>query len=185
MRAFIAIDVNTNTNIENDGISRVLDGLKAIEGMRIVGRENLHLTLKFLGEIEEGRIDDVHEAMIASFEGQMPFEISLEGVGAFPGPDYARVVWIGVKRNGDLIVEMQKRLDRNLSGLGFKKEGRFHPHVTVARVKSRKGKNELKDLILQHRAGKFGVLMIDKIVLKKSVLTPKGPVYSVIKDVTL
>lgn len=178
MRAFIAIDVN----IENDRISRVLDCLKAIEGVRVVGRENLHITLKFLGEIEEGRIDGIHDAMIASFKGYVPFEISLEGVGAFPRPDHARVVWVGVKRNGDRIVEMQKRLDRNLSRLGFKKEGRFHPHVTVARVKSRRGKNELKDFILQHRDEKFGVLMVDKIELKKSVLTPKGAVYSVIKE---
>ncbi len=179
MRTFIAID------IRNDRISRVLGELKAIDGVKTVEHENLHLTLKFLGEIDERQIDGIHKAMAASLQGHVPFEISLEGAGAFPKLNSIRVVWVGVEKNRDLIIEIQKRLEQNLSKLGFKKDRRFHPHITIARVKSRKRKDGLKDFILRHQDERFGDFMINKIKLKKSILTPKGPIYSSIREVEL
>ena len=96
-----------------------------------------------------------------------------------------RVVWIGIKENHERLIEMQKALDENLIPLDFEREKKFHPHLTLARVKSQKGKGKLKVFINKNKERSFGKLKVDSVELKKSVLTPEGPVYSTILETKL
>ncbi|MBU2560177.1 RNA 2',3'-cyclic phosphodiesterase, partial [archaeon] len=139
MRCFIAVKV------DNPLIGPFIGELSEVGAhLRTMNPENLHLTLKFLGEIGDDSIDAVKKAMDGALSSFGPFEASLEGVGAFPNTDYMRVVWIGIKENSERLIEMQKALDEKLAPLGFAPEKMFHPHLTLARVKSQKGKGKLK-----------------------------------------
>ena len=180
MRCFIGVKV------DNPLIGPFIDELCEVGAqLRPVKPENLHLTLKFLGEVGDDSIDAVKKAMSDSFSAFDAFEASLEGTGAFPSTNYMRVVWIGIKENHERLIEMQKALDKNLIPLGFDSDKRFHPHLTLARVKSQKGKGKLKAFINKNKERSFGKLVIDSVHLKKSVLSPEGPVYSTILETKL
>lgn len=180
MRSFIAID------IRNEKVEEILEELRGIEtGVKVVRPENLHITLKFLGEVAEGRINDIYSAMEDSFNPFEPFEVLLQGVGVFPSLKYMRVIWAGFKENGERIIEMQHKLDEGLARLNFKTEKRFDPHLTLARVKSPRGKEELQDFVQRHKNTELGTFTVEKVELKKSVLTPKGPMYSTVREYEL
>lgn len=180
MRCFIAVDV------DNPSVSSFIDELSEVgAALRVVRPENLHLTLKFLGEVPDDSIDSIKKAMDDSFSHFDAFEASLEGTGAFPSENYMRVVWVGFEENRERFIEMQKVLDENLASLGFAPDKRFHPHLTLARVKSQKGKGKLKAFINKNKERSFGKLKVDSVELKKSVLGPKGPVYSTVGETKL
>lgn len=180
MRCFIAV------NVDNPLVSSFIGELSEVGAqLRPVNPENLHLTLKFLGEVPDESIDGIKKAMDDSFSNFEPFEASLEGTGAFPSTNYMRVVWVGMKENSERIIEMQKALDENLAPLGFSKEKKFHPHLTLARVKSQRGKEKLKVFIDKNKERSFGKLKVDSVKLKKSVLSPKGPTYFTVGETKL
>jgi 2'-5' RNA ligase len=180
MRCFIAV------NVDNPLVGPFIDELSELgAGLKTVKPENLHLTLKFLGEVSEEKSSGVQKAMHEALDGFDAFETTLYGTGAFPSMNYMRVVWIGMEKNRERVIEMQKAIDENLAPLGFELEKKFHPHLTLARVKSQKGKGRLKAFLARNREREFGNLMVDAVHLKKSVLTPKGPIYSTVNEVKL
>ncbi len=180
MRCFIAVEV------DDPQVRSFIEELSQVDAaLRVVRPENLHLTLKFLGEVPGDSIDGIMKAVDSSLSGFGPFETSLVGTGAFPSLDYMRVVWVGFGENRERFVEMQKAVDEALVPLGFAPEKRFHPHLTLARVKSRKGKEQLKEFLLKNQERPFGTLTVDSVRLKKSVLTPKGPIYSTERETRL
>jgi len=179
MRAFISVDMGALPEIVN-----ILDNLKDTNAdLKIVKPENVHLTLKFLGEIDEKMVDRIAGVMEKSVKEVSPFRIKLRGVGVFPSMDYMRVVWIGIE-NAEKLGIIVGRLENDLSNLGFKKEKRrFSPHMTIGRVKSPRNKEILQNFLKENREKDFGELEVKCIRLKKSVLTPKGPEYSTVKEV--
>ena len=181
MRCFIAV------NVDNPLIGPFIDELAEVgAALRLVKPENLHLTLKFLGEIPDDSITAVKKAMDDSFSPFEAFEATLVGTGAFPSANYMRVVWVGMTENSERLIEMQKALDGNLAPLGFAREKKgFHPHLTIARVKSQKGKEKLKRFINKNKERSFGKLKVSSVELKKSVLSPIGPTYSTIGETNL
>lgn len=180
MRSFIAIEMKA------EAVKRVQDQLRmANADVKFVEPENLHLTLKFLGELSEDKIDDIPRMMKDSFKGIEGFEVDLKGVGVFPNPQYIRVIWVGIVKNPETLIKMHERLDENISRLGFKREGRFKPHLTIGRVKSARNKDKLADIIEKMKDEEIANIVVDKVLLKKSVLTPKGPIYSTIREVEL
>lgn len=180
MRSFVAVE------IKNQQILAALEELKRLKAdVRQVEEENLHLTLKFLGEIPESDVEKIHSAMLAAFAAFKPFEVSLRGIGVFPSLSYMRVVWIGFEKGRKELIAAQRALDKELSKLGFKTEKSFEPHLTIARVRSPVGKEELKKFILARKEGDFGSARIEKVAFKKSVLTPKGPIYTTLRECTL
>ena len=188
MRCFIAIDINESVRGAIGGLQLKLRRQSGLDQPEVKWPlpESIHLTLKFLGEVPDESIDGIKKAMDDSFSGFGPFEASLEGTGAFPSANYMRVVWVGMKENSERLIEMQKALDENLAQLGFAREKRrFHPHLTIARVKSQKGKEKLKMFINKNKERSFGKLKVDSVKLKKSVLSPKGPVYSTVGETKL
>ena len=164
MRAFIAIEIPFFKEIE--------ELQKSIEGRaKLVEGENMHITLKFLGEIEEKFVEEIKK--IEEDCKVEKFKISLQGIGFFPNEKYIRVIWVGV--NGyKPIVKIAKCIDEKLSKLGFEREKSYVPHLTVARVKGRvaiRNYDKFKNL-------KFGEIEVNEVKIKKSTLTPKGPIYA-------
>ncbi len=144
--------------------------------LRVVAPENLHVTLKFLGEIREDQVHEVTQAMDRALKGFTSFEARLRGLGAFPGMGYIRVIWVGIVN--EELVKMQRALDAELAKLGFPREKKFHPHLTLARVKSRRGLDRVRGYLAEHADKDYGEALVDRVELKKSVLTPRGPIYS-------
>ncbi len=181
IRAFIAVDFEAGARLQR--LLRDLASTKA--RLRVIPPENLHITLKFLGNTEEGRVDAILEALKESVDGVASFTLTLTGTGAFPSLRSPRVLWVGVKGGGPLIT-VATRLEDRLQGLGFPKERRrFSPHLTVARVKGSRGKDELIGLVEGQRDTDFGIQRVEAVKLKRSELRPTGAVYSEVARVTL
>lgn len=154
-----------------------------IGALNAVKPESMHLTLKFLGEIDEETRNKISGDL--NFIGKFKkFTISLKGVGAFPNLNHVNVLWVGVDKGKTEVIEIQKRIDEVLE-FKFQKERNFTPHLTVARVKAVKDKTELKKFFERHNNYNFNEFTAEKILLMKSVLTPVGPVYSVLEEFTL
>ncbi|MFQ5887109.1 MAG: RNA 2',3'-cyclic phosphodiesterase [Candidatus Hydrothermarchaeales archaeon] len=180
MRSFIAVEMQA------EGIKEIQNQLRSANAdIKFVEPENLHLTLKFLGEIREDLVDNIHNIMKESFKGIKGFEVHLKGVGVFPNPRHIRVVWVGMEENKELLIKMQERLEENISKLGFRKEKRFEPHLTIGRVKSGRNKDRLAEIIASMNDIEIGMIKVGRVLLKKSVLTPKGPIYTTLREVGL
>ena len=181
MRCFIAVDI--------DVFPKLLEFEKEIKetgaNVKLVEPENVHITLKFLGDTNESQIDEIDKIMKDAVKEIDPFNIQLKGAGVFPNQNYIKVIWMGIKQ-GEPIGVIASKIDEQLSKIGFKKEKRgFSPHLTIARVKSAKGKDEILHVIEKYRDVQFVDIRVDSIKLKKSDLTPKGPIYTTLIDVKL
>ena len=180
-RGFIAVDI--------DVFPKLLEFEKEIKetgaNVKLVEPENVHITLKFLGDTNESQIGEIDKIMKDAVKGVDPFNIQLKGAGVFPNQNYIKVIWVGIKQ-GEPIGLIASKIDEQLSKMGFKKEKRgFSPHLTIARVKSAKGKDEILHVIEKYGDVLFVDIRVDSIKLKKSDLTPKGPIYTTLIDVKL
>jgi 2'-5' RNA ligase len=179
-RAFLAVDLDGAF-----GAGKVLTELRTSGAdLKLVETKNLHLTLKFLGDTDESRVDDIRRAMEESVRGIAPFELRFHGLGVFPNQNYIRVVWIGLK-GAEPLALIAQRLDESLSRSGFGKDGSFSPHLTVARVKSPRNRDRLVGLLNERESDDFGKTTVGKIALKRSVLSSTGPTYTTVEEVTL
>ena len=170
MRTFVAAEI-TDQGILNS-IKNLQSNLR-IEA-KPVELQNMHFTLLFLGEISEDMAQRVqNELKTIQFDS---FDISFEGVGAFPTPKFPRVVWVGVKNGAEDLVELAKIVEKKLSPLGFKSDKEFKPHITMFRIKNKIG--DITDELVKYSSEKFGSQKISEIKFKKSVLTSSGPIYS-------
>ncbi|MEF8847606.1 MAG: RNA 2',3'-cyclic phosphodiesterase [Candidatus Thermoplasmatota archaeon] len=180
-RGFIAIDIESSEKLLQ--IGEKIENTRA--RIKPVKPENMHITLKFLGDTEEEKIEDIEKIMKESVEDIDPFELSLEGMGVFPNQNFIKVIWAGSEPK-DKSAKIANTIDEKLVSLGFKKEKRdFSPHLTIARVKSGKDKDKILEIINNNKQTFFSKQKVDSIKLKKSDLTPKGPVYSTLKKVKL
>jgi len=176
VRCFLAVDVKDEkvlTNIEK--VQRKLEDSGS--ELKLVSKENLHFTLKFLGEVEEERIKDIIR-VLKDVEFSK-FKSTYKGMGVFPNFFRINVIWVGV----DLVSEVKFKelnfiLEEKLYNLGFPKDRSFVPHLTISRVKSNKNKDKLVSIIREYEDYEFGSEEVKSFVLKKSLLTPKGPIYS-------
>lgn len=177
-RGFISVDIGALPELVRFGKE-----LEGIEGLRLVAPEKAHLTLKFLGNVDESKLEKIEEIMEKSVEGVKKFKLRLKGAGAFPNLNRPRVIWIGLE-SPESLPKIANYLNENLQALGFEKEARaFSPHATIARVKILRDREKLQALIRKNGDKEFGELEISSIKLKKSVLTPKGPEYFTLKEI--
>lgn len=146
--------------------------------MKLVEPENIHLTLKFLGEVEDNKINDLIGALESISENRK-FNISLRGVGAFPSPGYARVLWVGVDEGSDRLGGIQREIDDKLSPHGFERDKKFHPHFTLARIRYI-DRDKITRFLQDNSRLYLGEFTAKEIHLMESRLSPKGPVYSII-----
>lgn len=148
--------------------------------------EGIHLTLKFLGDIEEKDVAKVGDAMARACEGVSSFVLKGEGTGVFPDMKRPRVIWVGVSGDVSLLTSLQERLEGELEKLGFPREKRgFTGHLTLGRVKSRLDETLFRQALKE--AGDFVTDPFDvkSIVLFKSTLRPQGAVYDKLAEVSL
>jgi 2'-5' RNA ligase len=157
-------------------------------GIKTVEPENVHLTLKFLGDTPSSKVADIEAIMKDAVKEASPFSLEFKGVGAFPKRDHVKVLWIGV--DGEVgvrtMADIAQRIDRDISRLGYQREKRrFSPHLTVARVKFVRDKTAMRAIFDDFEGMYFGKVDVGSIRLKKSVLGPQGPSYSTVLDVKL
>jgi len=180
VRCFVAVAVDDPGVL--DALRRFQAGLAGSGGdLKPVDLENIHLTLKFLGDVDEGLLEEVKRVVASlSFE---PFRMALSETGAFPNLRRPRVIWAGVSEGVDELAAIYGELEAGFVGLGFKREGRrFSPHITIGRVRSGRNRDLLMEEVLRHRDADFGGFMVGSVKLKRSVLTPRGPVYTTLTE---
>lgn len=188
MRAFIAIDVSKEIQ---DALGRIEPHLKyAGADVKWVKPENIHLTLKFLGEIDARKAEAVKAALDQAARSTKPFDLSIKDIGAFPKIDHPRVIWVGLDRGAAETVALAAKVDEALSKLGFPKEERpFSPHLTIGRVRSPLNKAKLAEKI--STAASDAALspvpphQVAAIVLYQSTLTPQGSIYAKLHEARL
>jgi 2'-5' RNA ligase len=153
-------------------------------GLAWVRADNLHLTLRFLGEIEPGTLERVREGMAVAAATVAPFTVALGGLGAFPSGRAPRVVWAGVVAGGEGLRALHAALESTLVARGIPGEGRtFHAHVTLARARDRRGASGLASALGEGPA--FGEVRVATLHLMRSELGPGGSRYSVLAEVPL
>jgi 2'-5' RNA ligase len=134
-----------------------------------------HITLKFLGDVPEDRLQDIGAALEKELAGAHGGKIVLQGMGAFPSNDRPRVLWVGVTEGTEVLMDLNQRVERALAALGFPREDRpFHPHVTVARIKDRRREDDARAAIKAHSREVFGVGELKSVLLKESRLSRSG-----------
>lgn len=154
--------------------------------VRWVNPEKIHLTLKFFGNIEESRIDLILKSIEEPIRNTLPFSLKVRGVGAFPNLKNPRVVWMGLVDGKGVVGAFQKQIESQLGKIGFQSEDRpFHPHLTLGRMKSSRGKEELVERMEEHKEEEFGDLQAERVILFKSDLRPTGPIYTPLKELIL
>ena len=180
-RGFIAVEIKISPKI----LKIIKDLEKSGANLKLVKPEKMHITLKFLGDTEEKLIPKIEEIIKNSVEKIESFEIKLKNTGVFPNPNYLKVVWIGIE-NSEKIKEIAEEIDNKLVKIGFKKEKRkFSAHITIARVRSSRNKDEILEILNKYKEEEFLTMKIDKIKLKKSELTKKGPIYTTLKEIKI
>jgi 2'-5' RNA ligase len=179
-RCFVAVDVDDAAlRTAFSRAQRVIEltgaDVKSVEG------ENIHITLKFLGEIPESKTTHVADLIKGiSFKS---FTLDFHGVGVFPALSRPSVVWAGVSGDASEMLAVFTGLERGLRGLGFEPERRpFQPHVTLCRVKSGRNRAQLAEAIEMMKYEVFGPLRVEHIRFKKSILTRNGPIYTTLAE---
>ena len=184
IRAFIAVELPRTLQYEVAAFQTEFK--KSGADVKWVEPANLHLTLKFLGEIEENRLAPIQEALGNAVGHRPHFTIHLEGIGAFPRTTSPRVIWVGVHEGGQELVALVQAVEQAASGVGFPPEERpFEPHLTIGRVRSPGG---LAGLIKKLQVAEFRATSsapVTRLTLFQSLLSPKGPTYSPLAEVPL
>lgn len=179
MRCFIAIE------IENPMVlAKVLQVKKELSGMGLdlkpVEDENIHLTIRFLGNISPYSVEVLKNILSSLGQEFHRFELEVKGLGAFPTIDRPRVVWIGVAKGSEELYSIRKYIDDEIVKrrlMDVHEDDDFHPHITIARVKSLRNVHLLHKFYERYSDYLFGYTMVTKVKLKQSILRPQGPVY--------
>ena len=184
MRAFVALEPPSVIKEAAAAIQRELMQSQAPVGW--VRLEGMHLTLKFLGEISPSRLPEIEKALGSAAEGTGSVKITVRGLGVFPNPRNPRVVWLGIEPEDDRLSQLQERIDRVLAPLGFPPENReFRPRLTLGRVKSYRGLDDLMKVVAVHQNVLAGDCVLDQLHLIQSELKPGGAVYATLWSVLL
>ncbi len=182
MRTFIAVDLPESHK------KRIASSIKPAKikypDLKWVEPINLHITLKFLGEIEEKRLPEVERAVREVASNHRPFELQIGAPGSFDSGGAIRVLWLGIDRGADALSSIANEIDIALSKIGFKREKRlFQAHLTIARTRRYGPKVRFSQLGLKNEP--LPPFTIREIVIYKSTLTPSGPIYEKLKIVGL
>jgi 2'-5' RNA ligase len=177
IRVFIAIEIDSE--IKNK-LSEYLSKLKRTGAdVKWVAPENIHLSLKFIGDIEKEALINMNKVISDAVSSIEPFSISIGNIGAFPSLNKPRVVFVCVQEQGNNLLKIYERLDKGVEPLGIKKESRkYVGHITLGRVKSQKNISKLKNTLNSETERYFGREKVTSLSLIQSRLTPTGPLYT-------
>lgn len=173
-RVFIAVDLTDQLKEPIIRMQREL--MESGVDMKPVEPENLHITLRFIGEISRDLVEEVKRRLATVRYGQ--FTIHMRGVGAFPNIERPRVIWVGIEEGAKDLANLHDMVMRLTGDIGERDERDFVPHLTVARVKYVRNRDKYLEVIRKYSEVDFGRQVVDSVRLKRSVLTPRGPIYS-------
>jgi 2'-5' RNA ligase len=176
-RAFVAIALPADIKTALGELQQRLraTGLKA----RWVRPENMHLTLKFLGDIDPSAAEGIEKAMQHAVDAEAPFSVAVAAVGVFPDPKRPRVLWVGLNDEDRRLLKLQQSLDEALSEIGFPREQRpFRGHLTLARFRDAGDRELLSHLLQEYHRIEIGQLTVAELILFRSDLRPSGPLYT-------
>jgi len=181
MRSFIAVEVDSK--VKKNINETIKHFKKNNSGVKWIKPEAIHLTLKFLGNIDMQKSQQTTKIMDALCSNHNPFFLSFIGLVTFPQKSrIPKVIWAGVKEN-DLIQKLDKSLENELEKIGFSREKRdFHPHLTLGRIKKNAVIHNLLPELKKHESEVFGESKVERIILFKSTLTPSGAVYDILHE---
>lgn len=172
MRTFVAVEIPEDIRRTVGEYANGLRGM--IPHVKWVSPENMHLTMKFLGEVDEKRIPEIEEFSALALKGFSPFTVEFSNLGFFPNARNPRVFWIGAAGGADKLLELYQDLEESLEKIGFDREAKtFSPHLTIGRTKHQ------ERIIVPASVPEFNEVSfeVSGISLIKSTLTPQGPVY--------
>jgi len=180
MRTFVALDISEAVRKR---ALQLIEQLRAAEvDVRWVLAENLHVTLKFLGDVDASDVTEVCRAVERAASGVAPFEMQSHGAGAFPNLDRPRIVWLGVGQGAAQVSGLFDRIDASLGEVGYAREQRkFHPHMTLGRIRRGwKGVADLADGLRRRAEFDAGSTEVSEVLVYASQLGREGPRYEVI-----
>lgn len=176
IRTFIAVEFPDRFFDQIKKIESVLD----IPGIKLVEPKQVHITLKFLGDVNESDVDPISSAL--SKVNCEPFEAKIKSIGVFPKPAYIKVIWLGAEGNFEAL---HTEVERVLLPFKFEMDNKFSPHATLARVKHIREKAMLLENLKKLENIELGTMNVNSISLKKSTLRPEGPIYETLREIPL
>jgi len=189
LRTFVAVEVSDAARRYAQSLMNELES--KLTGVHWTRRDNLHLTLKFLGDIPESEINGVCRAIRAAVAAQQPFEIQCAGLGAFPSDARPRTLWVGIRQGDERLRQLQGEIDGQLTSYGFAPERRrFHGHLTIGRIRQRIGLtadqvNQVCQLVDRERSAEGVFMELDQVVTFSSFVDSTGRVYQPIDHAEL
>ncbi len=184
IRGFIAVPLPAEVKERLSGAQRRLK--PAAPDVKWVEPESFHITLKFLGSVSPERLQETWREVVAGLRGAQSFTLRLVGVGAFPNAGRARVVWAGITEGAEELAQLAARTERVCAECGFEAENRpFRAHVTLGRAREPGPNPQLAAQLDALAAEDLGTVPVDRVLLMRSELTPKGAVYTVLEQVLL
>ncbi len=177
VRCFVNIELGEE---QKEKINGLIEELKEINAdIKFVELENLHLTPRFLGNVSEKELKEVEKGLEKAAKETKSFELKLKGTGVFPTREYIKVIWVGAEKCPELM-ELKKRVDKYIR-VGKRDNRKFIPHVTIGRMKNKKGKEKVLEILDKYKETSFGKIKVDEINVKESILKgPKGPKYEIL-----
>ncbi|MCL2120379.1 MAG: RNA 2',3'-cyclic phosphodiesterase [Planctomycetaceae bacterium] len=182
VRTFIAVEISQDVRLN---IERWVRSLRhKVSGVKWVETHNLHVTLKFLGDVAADEVPKITDVIMKAVAQAEPFELEFFGCGAFPNAKAPRTLWVGCRDGAEPLTRIVSIIDGVLAQHGFPKETRpFSPHLTIGRAKHKVA--DMTALLVAKQSELFGKCRVTETVLFSSNLTPSGPVYKKLADLPL
>jgi RNA 2',3'-cyclic 3'-phosphodiesterase len=180
VRSFLAFD------LENEEVKKKLTTIQTLAvqtgaDLKLVEPENIHMTIRFLDDITLNMAEKIFMEM--SKTQFKPFNIELRGIGVFPNLVYPRVLWVGIGQGAEQLQNIVYQIEPRIRNLGFQPDHKgFSPHITIARIRSVRNKQQLAEFVDKNKKFDFGTISAQCLRLKKSELTPRGPIYATMKE---
>jgi len=182
-RLFVSVDLDGLA----DGIAAVQERFADAPGLRFTDPEQVHVTLKFLGDTDEDRLPDLTDELAAAVEESAvePFALHVAGLGVFPSLDYISVVWVGAGEGSEKLTRLHETVEERTVAMGFDPEDHeFTPHATIARMDHAGGKELVQERVREDDPV-VGRLAVEEVRLKESVLGSDGPTYTTVEQFPL
>lgn len=184
LRTFIGVDLGKPIRDRTVALQETM--ARSGAEVKWVEPENLHVTLLFLGEVEDREIPRVCQIVAETTQMHAAFTMSVETAGCFPNPRRPRILWVGVGQGAQELCRLHDDLERPLEELGYRREERrYSPHITLGRVRSERPAQTIAAALARHSVWKAGEKLVEEIQVMSSELTSTGPIYTVLSRARL
>ena len=188
LRTFIAVDFPIEIKEKIIEITAYFQSKLPPAQIKWVEPDHMHLTLKFMGETPHDKLVQIKQSIHQVISVFPSFEIEIKALGMYPNNQRPRVIWLGINAENYLIL-LHNQLDQALKGEGIKSDRRpFSPHLTIGRVRRNADQEsiiQIGKILSQFKIASLGSIKIDEILYYQSVLTPQGPIYTILQSTSL